>query len=125
MKAKQNWSRTAGIIGIVGTLAGCSSSSSFDFDEAKAYHYSRAGIMAGGSCDITFDQEGIVTYYSYTKKPAKGSLGMNDLGADVYFVGLKEGTVEVTVTMNYPTTSPQVSSFTLAVDSSLKVTAKE
>ena len=92
------------------------------FDTSKAYCYHRSGVIAGGDCKLIIEPQGIVTYYSYVKYPPENECGMRDKGADIYFVGLKEGRAEVTVTFKYPTCEDEVYIFTLNVDENLCVT---
>ena len=47
---------------------------------------------------------------------------MRDRGADLYFVGLKEGEVEVTFTYKYPTCEPEQYTLKLKVAEDLTVT---
>ena len=47
---------------------------------------------------------------------------MRDKGADIYFVGLKEGKVAVTAVYKYPTCEPEEFIFTLNVADDLTVT---
>lgn len=92
------------------------------FDKDKSYHYSRQGVIAGGSFCLRFNPEGVVQYYSYTKPVPKYECGMRDKGADIYFVGLKEGKTEVTAVYKYPTCEDEEYTFTLNVDKNLYVT---
>ncbi len=95
------------------------------FDEEKAYKYRRTGLIAGADCYITLSNEDIVTYYSYADYPKGNEAGMSDLGADIYFVGLKSGEVEAEIKINYPTLAePYVTKLTLNVDENLVVTCK-
>lgn len=103
-------------------LFGCSKKSEYPFDTEKALCYSREGVIAGGGFELKFNPEGIVEYYSYIKPVPPDEGGMKDRGADIYFVGLKEGRVEVTATYKYPTCPDEEYTFTLEVDKDLKVT---
>lgn len=47
---------------------------------------------------------------------------MNDKGANIYFVGFKEGGVEFTATFGYPTCEDKEYTFILSVDKDLYVT---
>ena len=104
------------------SLFGCSKKPEYPFDKEKAYCYPREGVIAGGGFSLNFNPEGVVEYYSYVKKVPDQEAGMRDKGADIYFVGLKEGKVEVTATFKYPTCEDEVYIFTLNVDENLCVT---
>ena len=104
------------------SLFGCSKNPEYPFDKEKAYYYSRQGVIAGGGFHLTFNPEDVVEYYSYVKPVPEYEAGMRDRGADIYFVGLKEGRVEVTATFEYPTCEDEVYIFTLNVDENLCVT---
>ena len=106
-------------------LFGFNKKAEYPFDMDKAYHYPREGVIAGGNFHLTFEPEGAVEYYSYTKPVPKNEGGMRDKGADIYFIGLKEGTVEVTAVFEYPTCPPEEYTFTLIVDKDLRVTKKD
>lgn len=97
----------------------------YPFDTAKAYCYRRSGVISGGNCRLTAEPQGIVTYYSYVKYPPENECGMKDKGADIFFVGLKEGKVKITLEYMYPTTESDFEEFTLSVDSALNVTLSE
>ena len=104
------------------SLFGCSKNPEYPFDKEKAYYYSRQGVIAGGGFHLNFNPEDVVEYYSYVKSVPEYEEGMRDRGADIYFVGLKEGRVEVTATFEYPTCEDEVYIFTLNVDENLCVT---
>lgn len=104
------------------SLFGCSKNPEYPFDKEKAYYYSRQGVIAGGGFHLNFNPEDVVEYYSYVKSVPEYEEGMRDRGADIYFVGLKEGRVEVTATFEYPTCEDEVYTFTLNVDENLCVT---
>lgn len=110
------------MFGMFATLFGCSKEPEYPFDKEKAYCYSRQGVIAGGGFHLKFNPEGIVEYYSYVKPVPENEAGMRDRGADIYFVGLKEGKVEVTATYKYPTCPNEVYTFTLNVAQDLSVT---
>lgn len=110
------------MLGIFSGLFGCSKKPEYPFDKEKAYYFLRQGVIAGGAVHYDFSPEGIVEYYSYVRAVPGNEAGMRDKGADIYFVGLKEGRVEVTLTYEYPTCEPEIDSFTLNVDKDLCVT---
>ena len=93
----------------------------YPFDVDKAYRYSRQGVISGGNFYLKFNGEKIVTYYSYVKPVPEDEGGMRDRGAQIYFVGLKEGTVEVTAVYEYPTCPAEEYNFTLKVAKDLSV----
>lgn len=97
----------------------------FPFDTAKSYYYRRRGAIAGGNCILSVEPQGIVEHYSYVEYPSEHECGMKDKGADIYFVGLKEGEVKVTLEYQYPTTDSYFVEFVLLVDETLKVTKVE
>ena len=84
------------MLGIFASLFGCNKNPEYPFDKEKAYYYSRQGVIAGGGFYMKFNPEGVVEYYSYVRPTPENECGMRDRGADMYFVGLKEGRVEVT-----------------------------
>ena len=104
------------------SLFGCSKNPEYPFDKEKAYYYSRQGVIAGGGFHLTCNPEDVVEYYSYVKPVPEYEAGMRDRGADIYFVGLRVGVVEVTEIFKYPTCPDEVSTFTLVIDKDLKVT---
>ncbi len=104
------------------SLFGCSKKPEYPFNMEKAYCYSRQGVIAGGGFQLKFNPEGVVEYYSYVKPVPENECGMRDRGADIYFVGLKEGTVAVTAVYEYPTCEPEEYTFTLNVADDLTVT---
>ena len=110
------------MLGIFASLFGCSKKPEYPFDKEKAYCYSREGVIAGGGFHLSFNPEGVVEYYSYVKPIPEYEAGMRDRGADIYFVGLKEGRVEVTATFKYPTCEDEEYTFILNVDKDLSVT---
>lgn len=110
------------VMSLFASLFGCSKKPQYSFDKEKAYCYSREGVIAGGGFSLEFNPEGVVEYYSYVKPVPEYEAGMRDKGADIYFVGLKEGRVEVTATFKYPTCEDEVYIFTLNVDENLCVT---
>lgn len=110
------------IMGIFASLFGCNKKVEYPFDKDKAYYYCRQGVIAGGSFYMSFNPEEIVECYSYVKPVPEYECGMRDKGADLYFVGLKEGEVEVTFVYKYPTCEPEEYTFTLKVDEDLTVT---
>ncbi|MBQ2943741.1 MAG: hypothetical protein IJD93_03455 [Ruminococcus sp.] len=110
------------MLGFLTSLFGCSKKPEYPFDKEKAYYYSRQGVIAGGAVHLTFEPEGIVEYYSYVRPTPENECGMKDRGADMYFVGLKEGRVEVTFVYEYPTCEPEEYSITLEVAEDLTVT---
>ena len=109
------------IMGIFASLFGCSKKTEYPFDTEKAYYYSRQGIIAGGNFRLTFNPEKIVECYSYVKPVPENECGMKDRGADLYFVGLKEGEVEVILIYEYPTCPPEIYTITLKVADDLSV----
>lgn len=113
------------MIGLFATLFGCSKEPEYPFDKEKAFYYPREGVIAGGGFHFKFNPEGVVEYYSYVKPTPEYEGGMKDKGADVYFVGLKEGTVEVTAVYEYPTCEPEEYTFTLNVSADLTVTEEK
>ncbi len=113
------------MLGIFSLLFGCSKKPEYPFDTEKAYYYSRQGVIAGGGFHLSFNPEGVVEYYSYVKPVPEDEAGMRDRGADIYFVGLKEGVVKVTATYKYPTCEDEEYTFTLNVDKDLCVTLLE
>lgn len=117
------------MIGFLASLFGCSktpdNTPDYPFDTEKAYCYSRQGVIAGGDFHLTLDPEGIVDYYSYVKPVPENECGMKDRGADIYFVGLKEGRGEVTAIFGYPTCEDEIYTFTLNVNKDLFVTRIE
>lgn len=113
------------MLSIFTNLFGCNKKPEYPFDKEKAYHYPRQGVIAGGSFQLKFNPEGIVEYYSYVKQAPENECGMKDKGADIYFVGLKKGKVEVTAVYKYPTCEPEEYTFTLNVDKVLCVTKIE
>lgn len=94
----------------------------YPFDIHKAYRTIRTGIIAGGSIRYSFDDDGVVTYYEYPRYPPENECGMRDRGAEVFFVGLKPGTVTVTVTEQSPVGDKDEYTFRLTVDEELRVT---
>ncbi len=110
------------MLGFFASLFGCNKKPEYPFDKEIAYYYSRQGVIAGGGFHLNFNPEGVVEYYSYVKPVPENECGMRDRGADIYFVGLKEGRVEVTATYKYPTCEDEVHTFTLNVDKDLCVT---
>ena len=104
------------------SLFGCNKKPEYPFDKEKAYYYSRQGVVAGGGFHLNFNPEGVVEYYNYVTPPPENECGMRDRGADIYFVGLKEGKVEVIATFEYPTCEDEEYTFTLNVDNDLCVT---
>lgn len=110
------------MLSIFASLFGCSKKPEYPFDKEKAYYFLRQGVIAGGGFYLTFSSEGVVEYYSYVRPVPENEGGMRDKGADIYFVGLKEGRVEVTATYEYPTCEPEEYTFTLNVDKDLCVT---
>ena len=110
------------MLSIIANLFGCNKKHEYPFDTEKAYCFSREGVIAGGNFRLAFSPEGVVEYYSYVKPPPEDEAGMRDRGADVYFVGLKEGRVEVTAVYEYPTCPPEENTFTLNVAENLTVT---
>lgn len=110
------------MLGVLASLFGCSKKTEYPFDIEKAYCHSRSGVIAGGDFRLDISPEGVVEYYSYTKPVPEAECGMNDKGADIYFVGLKEGTVKVTAVFEFPTTDPYEYTFTLNVAEDLTVT---
>ena len=113
------------MLGLLSMLFGCKKESQYPFDVEKAYRMSRGGIIAGGSYEIKTDPEGIVEVYSYPEKPPKNEGGMSDKGADIYFVGIKQGRTVVTVKKFYPTAKPEEFSFGLSVSEDLRVSKME
>lgn len=109
------------VLSLIIGLFGCNKTSDYPFDVDKAYCYTRAGVIAGGNFYMEFDKENIVDYHSYTTPVPKYECGMKDKGAQIYFVGLKEGTVTVTAVFEYPTCEPEEYSFTLKVSDDLSV----
>ncbi|MBQ8000862.1 MAG: hypothetical protein IJ298_06520 [Ruminococcus sp.] len=110
------------MLSIFASLFGCSKKPDYPFDKEKACYFSRQGVIAGGGFHLTFNPEGVVEYYSYVKPVPEYECGMRDKGADIYFVGLKEGRVEVTAIYEYPTCEDEEYTFTLNVDKDLIVT---
>ena len=110
------------MLGIFASLFGCSKKPEYPFDVEKAYCYSRSGVIAGGVFRLELSPEGVVKYYTYTKPVSENEDGMHDRGAEIYFVGLKEGRVEVTAVYEYPTCPPEENTFTLNVAENLTVT---
>lgn len=95
------------------------------FDTDRSYVMHREGIIAGGGVSYSFSEEGVVSLYSCVKEAPEDEDGMRDLGATLYFAGLREGEVTVTVTERYPTCENEEYSFVLNVDSDLRVTRKD
>lgn len=110
------------MLSVFASLFGCNKKTEYPFDIEKAYCYSRPGVIAGGGFCLKFNPEGVVEYYSYVKPTPENECGMRDRGADVYFVGLKEGRTEVTAVFKYPTCEDEEYTFTLNVDKDLCVT---
>lgn len=110
------------MLGILASLFGCSKKPEYPFDKEKAYYYSRPGVIAGGGFYLSFNPEGVVEYYSYVKPTPENECGMKDRGANIYFVGLKEGKTEVKAVFEYPTCENEEYTFTLNVDKDLCVT---
>ena len=108
-------------MGIFASLFGCSKKTEYPFDTEKAYYYSRQGVIAGGSFRLTYNPEGIVECYSYVKPVPENECGMRDRGADLYFVGLKEGELELILTYGYPTCEPEIYTLKLKVAEDLSV----
>ena len=94
----------------------------YPFNKEKAYCYNRQGVIAGGGFYLYLNPTDIVEYYSYVKPAPEFECGMRDKGADIYFVGLKEGKVAVTAVYKYPTCEPEEFIFTLNVADDLTVT---
>lgn len=95
--------------------------SKMEFDTEKAYHMRRSGIISGGSYEIKTEPEGKVKIYSYIIPAPEYEDGMNDNGADIYFVGIEPGNVTVTVKEYYPTGEPEEYSFSLLIAEDLSV----
>ena len=112
-------------MGIFASLFGCTQKTEYPFDKEKAYHYFRQGVISGGSVHLTYNPENIVECYSYVKPVPENECGMKDKGADLYFVGLQEGEVEVTFIYKYPTCEPEEYILTLKVSEDFSVTKKE
>lgn len=110
------------LMGIFNSFYGCNKKTEYPFDKDKAYHYSRQGVIAGGSFRLVYNPENIVECYSYVKPVPEMECGMRDRGADLYFVGLQEGEVEVTFIYKYPTCEPEQYTLTLKVAEDLTVT---
>ena len=113
---------------LTSVLFGCENNAEAEhknFDTKKAYCYHRHGMIAGGECRVEVEPEGVVKWHEYSDEPREGEDGMSDHGADLYFVGLKEGSVEVTVIYDYPNTEDQTENFSLDVDKDLRVTLSE
>lgn len=110
------------MLSIIASLFGCNKRAEYPFDVEKAYCFSREGVIAGGNFYLSFNPEGVVEYYSFVKPVPEYEAGMRDRGADVYFVGLKEGRVYVTAVYEYPTCPPEEYTFTLNVAKDLTVT---
>ena len=104
------------------SFLGCKKAPTYPFDIEKAYHTTRPGIIAGGRIFYTFSEEGAMTYYEYPEYPPKYEGGMRDRGAQVYFVGLRPGTVTVTMNEISPVGDRDSDSFDLIVDDDLRVT---
>ncbi len=94
----------------------------YPFCKEKAFYFFRQGVIAGGRVRLTLEPEGIVEHYSYVRPAAENECGMKDRGADIYFAGLREGRVKVTITYGYPTCEDETETFTLEVDKDLVVT---
>lgn len=109
------------LFGCVNNIDLLHSKPEFPFDTTKAYCYHRKGVIAGGNCNISVEPQGVVKYYSYPEYPSGYESGMKDKGADIYFVGLKEGKVKVTLEYSFPTTTASVDVFILEVDKELNV----
>lgn len=109
-------------MGIFTSLFGCNNKTEYPFDKEKAFYYSRQGVIAGGNFYLTYNPENIVECYSYVKPVPEYESGMRDRGAELYFVGLKEGEVDVTFTYEYPTCEPEEFTITLKVAEDLTVT---
>lgn len=99
--------------------------SRMEFDTEKAYHMRRSGIVSGGGYEIKTEPEGMVEIYSYIIPVPEEEDGMNDSGADIYFVGIEPGEVTVTVKEYYPTCEPEEYSFLLVVQEDLSVLKPE
>lgn len=110
------------MLGFFTSLFGCNKKTEYPVDKEKAYCHSRQGVIAGGGFRLTVKPEGLVEYYSYVKPAPENECGMRDKGADIYFVGLKEGKARVTATYEYPTCEDEEYTFTLNVDKDLRVT---
>ena len=116
------------VFSLIASLFGCGKpekiepTPDYPFDVTKAYCYHRSGVIAGGDCEVTVEPEDVVIMYTYTKPVSEDECGMSDKGADIYFVGLKEGKAEVTVTFHFPTTESYSTTFSLNVDENLNVT---
>ncbi len=110
------------MLSIFASLFGCSKKPDYPFDKEKAYCYARQGVIAGGGFYLKINPDDVVEYYSYVRPVPENECGMRDKGADIYFVGLKEGRVEVTAVFEYPTCEDEVYTFTLNVDKDLCVT---
>lgn len=113
------------MLGNFASLFGCNKKTEYPFDKDKAYYYAREGVIAGGGVCLTYNPEGIVECYSYVKPVPEYECGMRDRGADLYFVGLKEGEVEVTFIYRYPTCEPEQYTLKLKVAKDLTVTKIE
>lgn len=81
--------------------------------------------MSGSRCKIEIAPDDILTAYEYTKPANEFEDGMSDNGADIYFVGCKEGIATVTVTIFYPTFEPDIISFDLYVNEDMFVSNQE
>lgn len=108
-------------MGFFDSLIGSIKKTNYPFDKDKAYYYMRQGVIAGGGFQLSLSPENIVKCYSYVKPTPQNECGMRDRGADLYFVGLKEGEVMVTLTYKYPTCEPEQDILTLRVDKDLTV----
>lgn len=112
-------------MGIFASLFGCSEKTEYPFDKEKAYHYFRHGVISGGNFHLTYNPENIIECYSYVKPVPEMECGMRDRGADLYFVGLQKGEVDVTFIYEYPTCEPEKYTLKLKVFEDLSVTKKE
>lgn len=97
----------------------------YPFDVEKAYYYRRSGLMAGANCSIEIKPEGVIEHYSYPIPVPEMECGMRDRGADVYFVGIKPGVVQVDIVTHYPTCPEEEKSLTLQVAEDGTVTKVE
>ncbi|MBQ2972187.1 MAG: hypothetical protein IJE16_06530 [Ruminococcus sp.] len=110
------------MFGFISSLFSCNSKPEYPFDTQKAYCYHRQGVIAGGNCLIELSDTQIVQYYSYPVPVPENECGMKDRGADIYFVGLTPGKVEVTLTYTYPTCESESETLVLTVAQDLSVT---
>ncbi len=92
------------------------------FNRKKAFLFRRDRVIAGGSCEVKISDNSVLEFYEETDYPDNGEVGVADHGADLYFVGCRQGESDVCVTTYLFNGEEESSnSFRLRVDENLVV----